>query len=425
MKEEVLDPYEGVKRLTGGPTEMFEIQGSEVEKRLGSILFGVRGAGGAGALGPVAERLAHDGFKVFYFTDSEGKDVTQGLLKSDLRIDNHDYGDHSNMEFERARSGNPLIRLAELTGDRELRAVVLDSSLAEWDHGMFRTLYEEASENNLPVVLLEYAPGTAEPLLREVTDLTNLRMVCVTTNEGKEKLITFGLNEKQIAVTGNPEFDAFAVDNEVKLAEKRQSARGALGIGQDEFLIDFATQPYAEIDQVLKLTVEKLNKLVDEGKLDKKKLVMLVSPHPKITRENEWWNKLRDIANGFRGRLVYQGERKSDEVRPAADLLINVCSTEGLKASFERTPAIFICLRDGTFPDIQAQLPSSIPSVRFGAALELTKEDDFSKVLLTGIVDEEARQKLISNAKLSFNSDGKATERMVGVITNMAEILDK
>lgn len=418
--EEGLDPYSGENRLYGGPTEFFKVVSSGDSKGSGEgpvILLGVRWAGIGAALSPVMARLADEGENVECFADGDGKQTITAKLGERLKIVSENDNDHPGLEFKKARSGNPLIRLGKLAGS--LGVLVSDFSMIEWDRGLAKSLFEEASRSGTPIVFIELVPGGAAAFLKEIKDLNVSKTVCVMNEEAKKSLISStGIKDKQVVVTGNPEFDVFAAGSDEERMEKRQEAREFLEVAEDEFLIDFATQPQSETDKILELTIDKLNGLMRDNRLGDKKLALLVSPHPRIRNDEKgWWKRLREIAEKFEGRVVQQGKRKSDEVRPAADLVITIYSTEGQKAVCEGIPTVYLLMEDDEFKNIITEMAGTkIPTLELGAALRVSNSGELSESLGKAISDEEVRNELKTLAARHFRTDGKATERMVGAI---------
>lgn len=362
-------------------TDLYTFQGDRSKPLL---LFGLRGPGGINCLWPVIEVLKGEQYPIDLLIDSAAKRI----LKS------QDSG------FSEQQPESPLKRIMEI------KPAV---AVTEFSAGGGVALALEWSEQShqVPTVCVEDFPGTTSrnPEYLRI----NPTFLCVQNETARRIAIKRrpSMNPDRIIVTGHPDFDKYA---QIDPEEVKERTRKLLGVGNDEFLVVYSGQLPPETPDILKHLVNSLNAVTTD-----KKIVLLFSRHPRDTSDGKTY---QDILKEFEGRVISNGTTFSDDAGFAADLLVTMTSTEGLKSAYRRVPSIHVMPEeligkvDPDFIPVPVQAESSLGVFSYSGLTEAVERS---------INDQNFRSRQIENMNQHFISDGNAAQRVAEVIKRAAE----
>lgn len=377
------------------PEKHFPLQNLELErtdlysfggdKSKPLLLFGLRGPGGMNCLWPVIEVLEKEQYPMDLLIDSAAK----GILQS------------QNSEFHPQPSESPLKRIM---GTKPAVAVT------EFSAGGGAALPISWTEKsyNVPIIWIEDFPG--QPSSYDAQSLKlNPNFLCVINQFTKQihRKLRPTMDPENIIVTGHPDFDKYASINPEEVKER---TRKLIGVNNGEFLVVYSGQLPPETPDILEHLVDSLNKIETDGEL-----VLLFSRHPRDTSSEETYE---NILNKFKGKIASQGKISSDDIGFAADLLVTMTSTEGLKSAYRKVPSIHVMPKELIGEVVSDLVP--LP-VQTGASLGVFSYPDLTEAVEKSINDHNFRNRQIENMSLYFNSDGNAAQRVAEVIKGAAK----
>lgn len=222
-------------------------------------------------------------------------------------------------------------------------------------------------------------------------NLPNGLFYCVINEYVKEKLVSRGVNQENIHVTGQPAFDKishFKTLNSENLKEE-------FGYQINEKIILWISPGNKKQDHIIRelITLEKKYK-------DYKLIIKL---HP-----NENGDAIKDQIKAYNSRAeIFHS--KLQELIIISDVVITEFSAVGLEAIILDKPLITINLTGEE---------DRVAYAETGAALGVDNLNDLDKIVFKIFYDLETKENLGKNRK-KYKNDGKATERIVKIVETL------
>ncbi len=241
-------------------------------------------------------------------------------------------------------------------------------------------------------------------------------LIAVPDSRSREEWIAAGVSEERLVVTGQPAFDALAEIKDSFSAERRAQVRESLGVKTGEWLAVFLSQPIRQLtksenaryifpgyDQydVFSRLVELLHR---EASARRRPGVLVVRPHPRET-------EAPDAQPGREVRIVHDRLLDVRETMLASDLVIGMASIALVEACYLGCPAL--SLQPG------ALYPEAVASNIAGVSASVRTWAEFGEMTTRMMFDDTLRSEYAERLK-TFAVDGKASERVVSLVFNMA-----
>ena len=215
----------------------------------------------------------------------------------------------------------------------------------------------------------------------------------------KNVLVSCGVDESKLIVTGRPTYDILARADEVF---NKEEICKELGIATEKKIILFATEnlPPRERDTIFYAVCRAIKNLSE--------VEFVIKVHP-AELDYAIYEK---VANGMGLSPVVTKDINIYEVIYVCDVMITMFSTTALEAMILNKPVITVNLTGMKDP---------MPYAESGAAIGVYKEEDIVSAIRDALYNEEVRQMLAINRKKfiyehAYKQDGKATERVAGLI---------
>ena len=233
--------------------------------------------------------------------------------------------------------------------------------------------------------------------------------VAVNGELTKRLLLERGTEPERIAVTGLPQFDRLAdpagLDPEPVLRE--------LGVAAGRPVVVhtmLSGQGVTSMDEVVAATAE----VVDAANEMRRQAAFVFKRHPADTG-----NLLvaRMGVNPEGAGIVLTLDAPTLRLLAGADVVVTQMSTTGQEAIMLGRPLVVVNL---------SGKPDTIPYVEYGAALGVYRPGELAQALRLALSDDatlaalaEGRERFIRD--FAYKADGKATERVIGVIDELLE----
>lgn len=199
-------------------------------------------------------------------------------------------------------------------------------------------------------------------------------MVAVMDARAQSDMLALGFPAERIVVTGQPALGELALDPPRQTAAGRASARSALGIGESDRFVLFASQPLAEthVDwgyserTVIPALIGALSRI---GRRHGEKLRLVIRPHPREA-ESQW-------ESPDHAALTVQTARTGDglSVAMAADLVTGMTTVLLVEACLAG------CIVASLQPGLRGGDP--LPTNRLGASKAI-----YSEAVLETVIEE-------------------------------------
>lgn len=254
-----------------------------------------------------------------------------------------------------------------------------------------------ASLENVPSLLIQHGAIADEPKYSRIF----ADKMAVEGPEVKKSFVSKGLPQEKFFVTGQPRYDVLA-KKEGMLS--REEMYRKLGIGKKKKIIVLATQ-VPECD-------EKVVRAVYNAVKDMNDCVLVVKLHP-AERTDAMYQRVRK-ETGIKNILIGKDINLYGLLN-ASELMMTVFSTTALEAMMLDKPVITINLTGE---------PDLMPYAKSGAALGVYDGKDL-KDAIEKILNNKKTQQRLKKAREKFvygmvyKMDGKASERVVGLIKSM------
>jgi UDP-N-acetylglucosamine:LPS N-acetylglucosamine transferase len=268
-----------------------------------------------------------------------------------------------------------------------------------------RAFFEVAKKKSIPTMLIYHAiiPETL------YTDFSVANRVAVHGEGMKRILMRQGLSEDKMIVTGNPVWDKLVRESKSLTKNGCKEYLSDLAcVNPNKKLIVFTTGGGIDMDKrILKNLIEIIQKNSD--------IQLLVKLHP--AERLDYYDEVLERAKERVGNIPVIRDVDLHKTLCASDLVITIYSTTALESMILDKPVLIVNFEKG---------PDRVPYVRSGAALGVYDEKDLEEGIKKALYDREIREKLEKARKdfvydYSYIQDGKATERVVNLITRMIE----
>lgn len=242
-------------------------------------------------------------------------------------------------------------------------------------------------------------------------------LIAVDSLQTRNQMLDLGFSENMIKVTGSPAFDDLASYAKTFSKAKRQEIRQVLGVGQDDLMLLFASQPLAHLLSMRKgllgelgfdeFTVLKLitQALEDIAKESGRKVRMIIRPHPR--EDPAKFSSLS--AKHF--DLAVSNACSNWDAAIAADLVAGMNSV--LLAEACHLGTIVISVQPGL------RLPDPLHTNLSGHSHPVYDPAMLKPVIQGLLLDQKLRDLALDRLK-GLKSDGLATARMVELIMKLA-----
>lgn len=241
--------------------------------------------------------------------------------------------------------------------------------------------------------------------------------VAVMDAQARDEMIAAGFDPGRVTVTGQPAFDDLAARRAAFDPARRAAARGRLGVGPDERLVLFASQPLAALcgsdpshpdywgyteQTVLALLTAALDRIVRRRRTT---LTLVVRPHP---REDA--GTLRGLTAGAARVVVDGGGGDGPEVALTADLVTGITSVLLVHA----------CLLGCVVLSLQPGLRRGdvLPTNRAGRSRAAYRPDEIEPAVEALLFDPTARVDLANRARAAA-PPGDAAGRVIRLLDSL------
>lgn len=228
--------------------------------------------------------------------------------------------------------------------------------------------------------------------------------IAVSGEYTKKNLIAEGIDSNDIIITGQPRFDG--------LCSEEKNIENLIDHNQSNIL--WTTENYVEGGYCSKEEwSECIEKVINSLKgLDYYQLLIKLHPYEDSQKYEHFKNNPH----------IHIYKNSLNELLRTCDVLITFVSTTALEATICDKPVIIL----GFFDFSNKQFVSASPYVKSGAAIGVYKEEDLVPTIKDVLYNEEVRKKLAEVRKkfiyeLAYIQDGKASGRVVNLITQMIE----
>jgi hypothetical protein len=222
-------------------------------------------------------------------------------------------------------------------------------------------------------------------------------LVCVLNDAVKARFVAYGVPPDRVAVTGNPAFDRIGA---LDVATERARYRAELGIGDDEKLLVWISQPEPLIHPFSGIIgdpalPEHVERSLAENFSESAKLVMRL--HPSEHR-----------PPAVSGPSV----RYSDVTEPldpllcAADCVVTCSSTVGLEAAMLGVPVVQI---------MNSVFSPDLPLGKMGLAIEVPNHYEAGPVI-AGCLNSDRRAGVSATDQLHFDAGDRVADHIVALL---------
>lgn len=240
--------------------------------------------------------------------------------------------------------------------------------------------------------------------------------IAIMDDDARTEMIREGIDSTLLVVTGQPAFDSLASDREAFTAERRTLMREELGLGRDDLVVLFASQPLAQVcgvdpsnqrypgydeRKVAKSLVTALERITDRAE---RPITLVIRPHPRESLDS--FSEYRSDAV----RISVSNKGSGREMAMAADLVTGMNTNLLLEACY--LGCIVVSLQPGL------RLPDVLPTNRSGLSRPVYREEEIEPVLEEMLLHSEART--AAKARLAgLQFDGSAAQRVLELAYRM------
>lgn len=217
----------------------------------------------------------------------------------------------------------------------------------------------------------------------------------------KEK---FGNDTKRVIVTGQPRYDKLAKAND--LFDKNEICM-KFGLNKNKKILLWATQTHALSYEENKKTIS----AVYQAASSLKNLQLVIKLHPGEGQEDPLYKE-----DNSAHPVIIKGDKDIDQLLYACDAFIAKSSTTVIEVAILNKPVIILNLSEQ--PDVGSYVKDEI-------ALGVYKKEDLIPAIKDVLYNERIRKKLAKAREkfvyeYAYKQDGKAAQRVVSVIKQMA-----
>lgn len=293
----------------------------------------------------------------------------------------------------------------------------LVSAISSLTHGPYvnNRFIELAHAHGIPIVCLQdYWANHRWPHNRGIVSM--LSHVCVSDEFAASLWREDGF-PGQIHITGNPAFDRFA---SIDVAGQRNRLRNLLGIAPDDRVILFAGQGTPKHIESDKKTFACVTEIIRAMTSDQP-VKLIIRPHPRAIETayyGEYAHGIEIIDTSF--------AELSDDMLPAADVVVSMFSTNLVHACYLRIPAVSVLLPQEGRAVLKHVGLDDFPPNTLGASIGIYEENPavLCRTLETIFSDKEVVARMRTAQEKHFPLDTKAARRVMDVIHVVSNISD-
>ncbi len=237
--------------------------------------------------------------------------------------------------------------------------------------------------------------------------------IAIMDERARSEMILEGFKPERLTITGQPAFDELQSWKQGFKLDTRKKIRHDIGIGNNELVIVFASEPEVDTgpgdpfypgykkDDVLRTLIRALDEISHESGRD---IVLVIRPHP---RENPRdFDKYKKVSI----RVEISESEHSRNIVMAADLVTGMTTNLLIEACY--LGCIVVSLQPGLC------LNDPIITNRSGHSVGVFDKKDFKPVIQKLLLESATRNEVRKRLK-TFQTDGKAVQRIVTVIHDM------
>jgi hypothetical protein len=240
--------------------------------------------------------------------------------------------------------------------------------------------------------------------------------IAVMDERARDEMIAEGFAFERLVITGQPAFDELASFQRDLVLRKHWETRQALGVGENERMVLFASEPISTIfgtepsqrlypgyteRTVLTTLVQALDRIAGRRP---ERIVLVVRPHPLDNPD--------DLTLPYSGRLrlIWDGRGSGRDAVLAADLVAGMTTILLVEACM--LGCIVISLQPGL------RHPDVLPTNSRGVSTAVYREADIEKAVEELLFDEMARKAAIQRTKSICPRPG-AAQRVVKLLDSL------
>ncbi len=240
--------------------------------------------------------------------------------------------------------------------------------------------------------------------------------IAIMDQIAQQAMLNEGFDRKRLVITGNPHFDDLSDKSKNFTEDKRQTIREKIGLPIAPLIL-YAGNAFKKEKEVLGYwdldIIDLINEVVQGLPIEQRKKVrVMVKLHPRVPND-DLTSIGQYITRNAKDVMKLIRNINTQELVLASELTLVSTSTVGIEAVYMKKPCISLqpgLKGEGLF------LISKKGIIPVG----YTSED--CKALLTkAILDSEYREIELLKRSSSFETDGKATERVTNLIYTMLE----
>jgi hypothetical protein len=237
--------------------------------------------------------------------------------------------------------------------------------------------------------------------------------IAVMDEQAKMEMIGEGFEPEKLVITGQPAFDELKFWKQKFNHDSRKKIHNNLGIHKDNLIVVFVSEPYVNDapgemfypgyrkEDVLNTLIEILDEINDQCD---RNIVLVIRPHP---RENP---RDFDKYKGLSIRVIVSEEDHSRNIVMSADLVSGMTSNLLVESCY--LGCIVVSLQPNACTD------DPVITNRSGHSIGVFDKKYFKPVIQKLLLDTQTRKEM-KQKLASFQTDGKAVQRIVNIIHSM------
>jgi hypothetical protein len=301
---------------------------------------------------------------------------------------------------------------------RDLRADILLSATSDNGVNLEKPFIAAAHRLGIPsLAVLDHWMNYRLRFANEKGELVFLPdRIAIMDEQAREEMVAEGVDAGRLVVTGQPAFDELTSLRRSALAKERQATRQVLGVGDEERMVLFASEPISTMcgtepsqplypgyteQTVLRDLAAALGRLARQRP---ERIVLVVRPHPLDKPENLHCEVERPL------RLVVDNRGKGRDVVLAADLVVGMTTLLLVEA----------CLLGCVVLSVQPGLrfADALPTNRWGVSRGVYCEKEIESALTSLLFDEKARADAVARTAKIRVQPG-AAQRIVRLLDSL------
>lgn len=374
------------------PTCFFQLGNPNAGKR---VAISMRDTGECNVMLPVINGLLRKSdFKITVFADGPGAE----LLDRQIEATKLDIGK------------DILVEIADVVDAADV-VLVSESADSGVEMSLAATAATKAKDKAIVVAIEDY-PGAVciqdGGLLKNRSPLLIPDWQCVTNNWSKDYFLRQrpDFNPDKILVTGSPAFDN--IDKNKKIEEKKKFRKKYKVSDKDKVIVWMGQ--YGEADSE---TLRSFVAGLEESGISDFRIV--IRRHPRDERSDVFF---QNISSKFVDHLIDTVEESTDEARMAADVVVTMTSTEGIKSVIEQTLTLSIMIPEFLKLSGYDKLPYLISLD--GSAAVARKVSEIPNQIIKITSDSEFQNGLRGKMR-QWKVDNFATKRIITLVNKLTQ----